>query len=205
MKIAPREQFILTVVGCVLLVVVLVALLIYPSFKNLATLDSQITQAQSDVSVAKSLLAQRQGIKDRSSQTDAKWLTLANQVPDSPDLPSLIIELQDAAFDSGVQLIAVTPGEPTTLGEYASVPLTIEILGTWADTVDYLQRIDKLSRGLRTLMVSSVVTENSTQSTRANATLPAYFEDTKLSLEAYMIPVSSGTTPTAPVPAPAGP
>ncbi len=205
MKIAPREQFILTVVAAVLVVVVLIAVLVYPSYTKLTSLDSDISQAQIDVSTAKSLLAQRQGIKDRSAQTDAKWLTLANQVPDNPDLPALIIELQDAAFDSGVQLVAVTPAVPTNLGTYVSVPISIEILGTWADTVDYLQRISKLSRGLRTIQVSANVTDNTSQISRENAPLPAYFEDTKLDLEAYMIPASTGATPAAGVPAPAGP
>jgi len=205
MKIGPRDQFILTAAGAVLVVVAMIALLIYPSYKKLGELDAQISQAQADVSTAKSLLAQRQAIKDRSAQTDAKWLALANQVPDNPDLPALIIELQDAAFDSGVQLVAVTPGKPASLGTYASVPMDIEILGTWADTVDYAQRIAKLSRGLRILLMSSAVTDNSTQASRQNAELPDYFEDSRFSIEAYMIPATSTTSTTTAVPAPAGP
>jgi Tfp pilus assembly protein PilO len=206
MKIAPREQFILTVVGSVVLILIMVALLVYPSFQKLGKLDSQITQAQADVSTAKSLLAQRQAIKDRSSQTDATWLTLANQVPDNPDLPALIIELQDAAFDSGVQLVAVSPAAPTNKVTYVSVPMQIEILGTWADTVDYLQRLAKLSRALRILQVTSGVSDNATVAARATAELPDYFEQSTLSLEAYMIPASTGTTAAAPAaPAPAGP
>lgn len=204
MKIAPREQFILTVVAAVLVVVALIALLIYPSFTNMRGLDEQIAQSQANVSTAQSLLSQRQAIKNRSAQTDAKWITLANQVPDNPDLPALIIELQDAAFDSGVQLVSVAPAKPTSVGTYASIPLNIEILGTWADTVDYLQRITKLSRGLRISVFTSLVTDNDAQTTRENAELPAYFEVTTISIEAYMIPSSAGTTSTT-VPAPAGP
>ena len=204
MKIAPREQFILTVVASVVVIAALLALLIYPTFKKLGTLDTQIAQARSEVAATKSLLEQRQAIKDRAAQTDAKWLALANQVPDNPDLPALIIELQDAAFESGVQLVAATPAEAVSKGAFVSVPMSIQILGTWADTVDYLQRIAKLSRGLRTVGFSAAVTDNSAQLTRENDELPDYFEVTTLNLEAYMIPASSGTTPTAAVPAPAG-
>jgi len=182
----------------------LLALLIYPTFKRLGTLDTQIAQARSEVAATKSLLEQRQAIKDRAAQTDAKWLALANQVPDNPDLPALIIELQDAAFESGVQLVAATPAEAVNEGTFVSVPMSIQILGTWADTVDYLQRIAKLSRGLRTVGFSAAVTDNSAQASRQNDELPDYFEVTTLNLEAYMIPASSGTTPTAAVPAPAG-
>jgi len=206
MKIAPREQFILTVVGSVLLIIIMVAALIYPSFTKLSALDAQIAAAQTEVSTAKSLLAQRQAIKDRSAQTDATWLTLANQVPDNPDLPSLIIELQDAAFDSGVQLVAVTPTKPTNQGTFVSVPVQIEVLGTWADTVDYLQRIGKLSRAIRIFSSNTNVTSNATQASRTNSSLSAYAGDSVMTLEAYMIPASTGTTATAPaVPAPAGP
>lgn len=204
MKIAPREQFILTVVGSVLLIVIMVALLIYPSYQKMGALDTQITQAKADVSTAKSLLEQRQAIKDRSAQTDATWLTLANQVPDNPDLPALIIELQDAAFDSGVQLVAVTPTKPANKVTYVSVPVQIDVLGTWADTVDYLQRISKLSRALRILQVTASVTDNASQVSRANADLPDYFEASTLTLEAYMIPASTGAT-SAPAATPAGP
>jgi len=204
MKIAPREQFILTVVAAVLVVVALIALLIYPSFRSMGSLDDQIAQSQANVSTAQSLLSQRQAIKDRSAQTDAKWIALANQVPDNPDLPALIIELQDAAFESGVQLVSVVPAKPANQGTYASIPVNIEILGTWADTIHYLQQITKLSRGLRISVFTSFPTNNDAQVTRENAELPAYFEATTISLEAYMIPASTGTTSTT-VPAPAGP
>jgi Tfp pilus assembly protein PilO len=158
------------------------------------------------VSTAKSLLAQRQAIKDRSAQTDATWLTLANQAPDNPDLPALIIELQDAAFDSGVQLVAVAPNKPMSKGDYVSVPVQIEVLGTWADTVDYLQRISKLSRAIRIFSSTTKVTTDATQISRTNSSLPAYSGDSVMMLEAYMIPASTGASGTAPaVPAPASP
>ena len=206
MKIAPREQFILTVVGSVLLILIMVAALVYPSFKSLGRLDNEIAQARSEVSGAKSMLAQRQAIKNRSAATDLKWLTLANQVPDNPDLPALIIELQDTAFDSGVQLVEVTPSLPVSEGAFFTVPITVRILGTWADTIDYLQRVAKLGRGLRIVQFNSGVTTNEGQSTVLNSELPDYFENSVLVLEAYMIPASPTTTPTAaPVPAPAGP
>lgn len=206
MKIAPREQFILTVVASVLLIVILLAVLIYPTFKKMGVLDSQIAEATTQVSTAKALLAQRQAIKGRAAQTDVTWLTLLNQIPDNPDLPALIIELQDAAFDSGVQLVAVTPAAASNKGTFVAVPIQITVLGTWADTVDYLQRLPKLSRALRIRQVTSGVTSNANQASIQNSKLPDYFETSNLGLEAYMIPASAGASQTAPAaPAPAGP
>lgn len=100
--------------------------------------------------------------------------------------------------------MSVTPGKPGNLGSYANVPMNIEILGSWADTIDYAQRIFKLSRALRVRMLSATVTNNAAQATRLNSPLPEYPPATSFELEAYMIPAA--TTPSATVaPAPTGP
>ncbi len=110
MKISPRDRLIFTIAGAALLVIALIALLLYPQFRQLSALNAQVVEAQAQADAAKLQLDERRGFKDRAIETNAKWLRLMNQVPDTPDLPSLIIELQDVAFASGVQLVAVTAG-----------------------------------------------------------------------------------------------
>jgi type IV pilus assembly protein PilO len=186
MKIGPREQLILVSVGLLLVIGVVVGLLVWPQFQKLGVLDTQIATAKQQVASAQSLLAQRQQIKDRAAETEARWLRLSSLVPANPDLPSLIIDLQDTAFASGVQLVSLTPAEPAVVqnATYVRIPLDIKILGTWADTVDFLQQLPKLNRGVRTIsFVSSV---GGTE--LADPDLPEYSENTVLSLEAYMIP-----------------
>ena len=122
MKIGPREQIIITVVAVVVVVVAIGAFLVWPQIQKLGALDDDITAARADVASAQALLQTREQSKARASDTDAKWLRLANLVPDQPDLPSLIVELQDAAFASGVQLLGVTPSNPVGTANYYSIP-----------------------------------------------------------------------------------
>jgi Tfp pilus assembly protein PilO len=184
MRLSPRNQFILTIVGLTLLLIALVALLIVPQYTKRNALQQQINQVTQEVSVAKTLLAQRQQIKDRAAQTDAEWLRLANMVPESPDLPSLIIELQDVAFTSGVKMLGITPAVPVvgTTGQYQTLPISLNVSGSWADNVDYLQRILKIERGLRIVGFSSAGVDDGSAVT------------TNITIEAYMIPATSSTT-----------
>jgi Tfp pilus assembly protein PilO len=198
MKIGPREQLIIAGVAIVVVVVALGALLVWPKYQELGALDGQISAAQVEVDSAKALLTTREASKNRAVETDARWLRLANLVPDGPDLPSLIVELQDAAFTSGVQLIAVTPSPPNATTTYYSIPVQLQVLGTWADTVDFLQRAAKLDRGIRIVESSSSRTDNTEQATRENQTIPDYAELTNIKLEAYMIPSSAPSSTTAP-------
>jgi type IV pilus assembly protein PilO len=204
MKIGPREQFILVVLGLVIVLAAVAALLVVPQYQKQKALDAQIASAEQQLQASKTLLAQRQEIKNRTAATDAQWLELASLVPENPDLPSLIIELQDLAFASGVQIIAIAPGEPIESADksYVIFPLEVRIWGTWADTVDYAKNINKLNRGLRETNFSAAVAPADT----GDPVLPNYSVATAVTLQAYTIPASPSTATTvAPAPAPATP
>jgi Tfp pilus assembly protein PilO len=201
MKIGPREQIIIAVAVVAVVLVAIVVGLILPQIGANSELDKNIVTARGEVEAAKGLLAVRAQSKDRAAATDAKWLRLADLVPESPDLPSLIVELQDAAFASGVQMTAVTPSPPTVGATYYTIPIQVTVIGTWPDTVDYLQRLMRLNRGLRVVNSSSARTSNSEQKDLENVAVPDYALRTTIKLEAYMIPTATGSTTTTPAPA----
>ncbi len=200
MKISMRDQLVLTAVALVVVLGIVVGFLVVPQFSKLAGLDQEIQDAEADVAVQQALLEQREGMKDQAAETDAKALKLGGLVPDSPDLPSLIIELQDIAFASGVKLTAITPSEPVIAptGTYLAIPLDLTVQGTWTDSVDYLQRIPRLTRGIRTVEFSSNVLDANDLDD-----VSPYSVQTLIKLEAYATPsvATSGTTPPAPAPA----
>jgi type IV pilus assembly protein PilO len=202
-SISPRDRLIVTIAVAIVIVLALVALLIYPQFRELGDLNSQVVEANAQADAARLQLEERRGFKDRAIETNAKWLRLMNQVPDTPDLPSLIIELQDVAFASGVQLVVVQPAAVVPKDTYAAVPVSVEILGTWSDTVDYLEALPKLDRGVRLTSVNVKLVSAGGDVTRRTAKLPAYSVDTLVNMEAYLIP--SESAPASPTPAPTTP
>lgn len=162
MHTSPRNRLIFTTLGLLVVLVVVAGFLVVPQVRALSSLDSQLEEARREVEVQKTLLQQREAMKDEAAETDARILALGSLVPDAPDLPALIIELQDVAFASGVKLTAVQPTAPTESesGTYNVIPLDMTIQGTWTDTVDFLQRLPKLSRGVRTVETVAAVTES---------------------------------------------
>jgi Tfp pilus assembly protein PilO len=198
MKISPRNRLILTIAAAALIVLALIALLVYPQLQQLRALNAQVVEATAQADAAKLQLDERRGFKDRAIETNAKWLRLMNQVPDTPDLASLIIELQDTAFDSGVQVISVTPAVPQPAVAFQSIPISVEVLGSWADTVDYTQALMKLDRGVRVLTFNVKVTSAAATTDVRNASLPPYAVDSVIGMEAYMIPSATATTTAAP-------
>jgi type IV pilus assembly protein PilO len=177
------------IVGLFVALAVVAALFVWPQFQKQKELDTQIATAEQQLQTSKTLLAQRQQIKNRTAATDAQWLRLASLVPENPDLPSLIIEFQDVAFASGVQITAITPGEPVQSADktFVVIPMKLNIAGTWADTVDYLKNLTKLNRGVREVGFTS----NIAPPTSGDPVLPNYSVLTQVDVEAYTIPASA--------------
>jgi Tfp pilus assembly protein PilO len=210
-KLSPRDKLIAIAAGLLLVVVVLIVVFVVPQFGKLKSIGAEIEAANTASAQANALLGQRTAIKNEAAGTGSALLRLATAVPASPELPSLIIELQDAAYASGVSLRSVTPADPQldASGKFVYAELGMEVWGTWADTVDFLGRIrNKLGRAVRVREFnSSVLTE--LEASPAKLELPPYYQvKTGVKVLTYVIPegsvAASGTTSTAaPAPAPA--
>jgi len=153
MRLTPQTELLIGIAIIVAIALALVAVLIVPQFGVLADQDAQLAKAQQDVTSAQATLAQRQSAKNQAAQTQAELMTLQNQVPESPELPTLIIELQDVAADAGLAWVKVEPKEPVNRDGYAAVPIGVSLEGTWPDTVDYVRRLSRLDRQVRIVSV----------------------------------------------------
>ena len=197
MKLTSGQKLIAAIVGVVVLAALAVFLLIVPQFTALSRLADQVSQAEQDIASAQTLLEQRQQIKQRSAETEAQLLKIMNEMPETPELPAFIIELQDAANESGLTLDRLEPGEvEDPANGYRTITLDIGVMGRWQDVVDFLGRLRRVTRQIRIVnftVTGAEVTETTTET--ANAPLPVVVE---MTLEVYSM---ASTTGTATVPA----
>ena len=197
MKLSYRNKLILAGAVAVLLAVLVLVVLVLPEFQQLRTYDDQIAAADQEISQAQTLLAQRQESKARSAETEAKRIRLANQMPETPELPSLIIELQDTVNEAGLDFASLAPTEPTLVDAgYSEISLALLVRGTWQDTVDLLQRLPKLTRQVR-IVEYSTIREETVEEEEDD---PTNVVETAMTIKVYTMP--SEVAPTEAPPAP---
>ena len=163
-RLSAQAQLYIAIALIAVVSLAVVFLGILPLFQKAATVQAEIGTEQSNLSAAEALLARRESAKMQSAANEVELMRIANQIPDSPQLPSVIIELQDVANLAGVDFQSLAPGEPgpailedgTTSSEYSVVPMVLLIRGDWAELIDYLRRIDALERGVRITELSFV-------------------------------------------------
>lgn len=185
-------------IGIALIVVVALAAVflgIMPLFQSASDADAQIAAEQTNLATAQALLARRQSAKAQSAGNEVELMRLANELPDSPQLPSVIVELQDVANASGVDLLSITPGMPapgtalpagTPSVAYEVLPLSVLVQGEWVELIDYFQRIRNLDRGVRVVSTTFTYVPGTEDE-------KAYIESSVM-LEVYMMAASTTDT-----------
>ena len=204
MKLTSLQKMIIVAALVVVVAALIVAFVIMPQFTQLADLQTQKSAAEARATAATGVLNNLRAAKGRAGTTEAELLKIGTQMPDSPQLPTLIIELQDIANASGVDVTSIAPGQPVLAagGQYTEVPLSTQVTAEWDDLLDYLKRLDSSTRLLRVtnLTVNPPV---DTAATTTGTVAPTALTVT-MTMKAYVIGnngiVSSSATQTAGTP-----
>lgn len=186
-RLSARTQIIIAIAVIAALAVAFIVLGIVPLLTAASEVDAQIEQANASLTAAEATLARRQSAKAQSAQNEVELMRIANQVPDTPLLPSVIIELQDVANAAGLEFPQITVGDLTPgqaadgaeTSDYSAIPLTAVVRGEWADIIEYCRKLYELNRGVR-------ITSSSHIYVPATETSEAYVQAT-IELEVYVM------------------
>jgi len=177
-------------------------LVIAPKRHDAATLKQQIADTRDQISVA-------QGIKLPTAPPPirvADLFKLSRAMPNTADIPGVILQLSSVAAETGVEFESITPHDPVSYGAYQQVAVDLSFEGRFYDLSDFLYRLRNLvgvHEGVlnatgRLFTVDSINFNQGTQNfpqVKATLTVSAYvFGD------GTAPPVPSGTTPAGTAP-----
>ena len=214
-----RNVLILGILGIVIIVIAFYFLLLSPL---LGRLDEQ-AQARDDKQAQLEQVQQEvnnlEEVKRNSPEIERQLLELSKRVPTQPQIPTLVVQVQEIAAASGVTQLSVdpeAPAAPSGGGDYQVVPVTMTFNGTYDQMQDFLLRTRNLARLVTVTEVSycrnpTIGTEASCEveaqaSEGAESTTPNPAVEANLSVEVqadvYFQPkgVPSGAETTAPTP-----
>jgi Tfp pilus assembly protein PilO len=150
-----RQWSLMTVIAVVIVFAGGWLLLVKPQQSKITSVKAQATSQQQANQVLLQEIVAR--------QAQQKQLP---QVPTVPDEPGLIRNLTSSASGAGVNLLSLTPGSVTTItaataaatgattlpaaagGQLVELPITVTIVGSYANIESYFQLLEKLPRAL---------------------------------------------------------
>ena len=141
-----KMRNIIVIALAVLFVAVLWQRMVYASMNHQASKAKQAT-ADAETRI-KSLQAELNKIDtgDAGAPHTATQEELKNAIPPSPALSSFLRSADTIRAESGVAFSSIVPAAPTAASGVGTVTLGINVQGSYAQVIDYLNRLNKLSR-----------------------------------------------------------
>jgi type IV pilus assembly protein PilO len=200
-----RNILVLVLLVLLLLVVGYYFLFLGPLLDRLGERSEERSAKEAQLANLRQEVAELEAVQRSAPETERQLLELSKRVPTQPEIPTLVVQMEDVADAAGVTQLSIqpgTPGPPPGGSDYSVVPVTMSFEGTYEQLVDFLRRTRQLAR---LVTVNGVTYEEATQE---GTTLQEIEQVLQVEIEAevYFQPsvepsnVPAGTAPVAPAP-----
>jgi type IV pilus assembly protein PilO len=137
-----------------LLVIVLVAVVYYflllgPLLNNLGEQAQERSDKEAHLANVQQQVAQLEAVKRNAPETERQVLELSKRIPNQPEIPSLVVQIEQIADAAGVTQLSIQPGAPGPPpggGNFSVVPITMRFEGTYEQLQDFLSKTSDLVR-----------------------------------------------------------
>ena len=142
-----KKQVPLTpVVAAALVIVALVAFFVVlkPKMDAGSQLDAEIAELETKIAAAS---RPKPKVDGETVEIDvADLFLLAKAMPDSDDMPGIILELNSIAGASGIRFVSIQPQPQAAAGAYRTLPIALTFEGNYYDLTDFIYRLRSLVR-----------------------------------------------------------
>ncbi len=119
-------------------------LLVEPRRDEAARAAREANATQARVESARAAVAARGSAATLHPIRTADLYRLAKAMPSSPDMPDLLLELDQEAHAAGVSVVSIAPGAETPGDGYGVVPIQVGLTGDFFSLADLLYRLRRL-------------------------------------------------------------
>ena len=149
-----NRRVLLAGAGAALAILVLWYLLLWsPRGNAIDDAGDRQREAENTLQQLRSELDRLQALRDNEAATRARIEQLRQAIPDEPNLAQFILDANDAANQSGIDFLSIAPTPPaataaegTAGAPPAQVALSINITGGYFQVLDFVNRLNRLTR-----------------------------------------------------------
>ena len=147
-----RSRMILAIVGIVIIWILFYFLFIRSRQAELAQVRTDIEAEENRGLQLNTELNRLKELQERAPELQADLAEIRELVPQEHEVPHFIFLVQDAADESGVSFLTITPELPKTPPEaapLAEVRMAIQANGGYFSIQDFIRRLHELDRATR--------------------------------------------------------
>jgi type IV pilus assembly protein PilO len=144
-----RNILILGLLGIVIVVIGFYFFLLSPLLQSLNEQAQAREDKQAQLEDVQQQVNELEEVRRNSPEIERQLLELSKRIPTQPQIPTLVVQVEEIADASGVTQLTVEPADaapPAGGGDYQVMPVTMQFNGTYDQMQDFLLRTRNLTR-----------------------------------------------------------
>lgn len=144
-----RNILVLGILVILLLVVGFYFLLLGPLMTTLGERAQERDDKEAQLATLRQQVSELQAVRENAPEIERQLLELSKRIPEQPEVPTLVVQIEEVAEASGVTQVSIEPGDPGPPpggGEFSVLPVTMSFEGTYEELQNFLFRTRNLAR-----------------------------------------------------------
>lgn len=144
-----RNILILGILVILLVVVGFYFLLLGPLMTTLGERAQERDDKEAQLATLRQQVSELQAVRENAPEIERQLLELSKRIPEQPEIPTLVVQIEEVAEASGVTQVSIAPGDPGPPpggGEFSVLPVTMSFEGTYEELQNFLFRTRNLAR-----------------------------------------------------------
>lgn len=143
-----RRVLLLGIFGAVAVILLWYAMLWRPQSSDLSDAKARQRSAAAQNRLLRLQKAQLEESGSNRPALESRLAALKVAVPDAPNLAEFILDTNDAAAASGIDVVSITPTPPAAddTSDTPSMHVQLDVTGGYFQVIDFLNRLDQLPR-----------------------------------------------------------
>lgn len=170
--------------GAVAIAILLIVLLVVPKMGQVSTAQEELDAARTEERTLTTQKAALEDIRDEAPENRRIIEEVRRKIPPTADEPGLLLLINNAALDAGLDLTTLAPSPPVfeeTAG-LSVILLSMSAVGTYNETTQFSYEIETLPRAAKITSMSLTPTGNEDEAGNVLLTITlqiqAYTSDT---------------------------
>jgi type IV pilus assembly protein PilO len=128
--------------------ILMIVLLVLPKMGQVSSAQDTLDETQRQTQTLESQLRALEDAKAAAPQARKTIAQVNKRIPPVADEPGLILLLQNAAIQAGIDLVSLSPGNPTldTTTNLSTIDVSVSATGTYFDITNFMFQIETLPR-----------------------------------------------------------
>ena len=139
-KISPTTASILVGLGAAVLLAVGMLLVVLPQRSTAADLEGEVASVYAQIATKRAESLR----KPQAPIRVADLFKLVQAMPDHPDMPGMLLQLNQTARDTGITFDSIAPQPAVATDTSVTVPIALEFSGSFYHLTDFVYRLRNL-------------------------------------------------------------